>query len=68
MAIEQEQIIEGSFPLVGGNFANAGEASAQLKLKLTELGVDENIIRRATIATFEAEMNVIIFAAAGWRY
>lgn len=52
--------------MIGGNFVNAGEASTQLKLKLTELGVDNKIIRRATIATFEAEMNVIIYAAAGW--
>ena len=50
---------------VGGNFTNAGEASSQLKRKLTELGVSEDIIRRVTIATFEAEMNVIIYAAAG---
>lgn len=61
--------LEGSFQLIGGNFANAGEASIQLKNKLTELGLNEDIIKRATIATFEAEMNVIIYAAAGWlRY
>jgi len=64
-----EETIEGSFQLIGGNFVNAGEASTQLKLKLTELGLNEDIIRRAAIATFEAEMNVIIYAAAGWlRY
>ncbi len=69
MAININQTIEDSFQLVGGNFANAGEASTHLKLKLTELGIDEDIIRRAAIATFEAEMNVIIYAAAGWlRY
>ena len=44
---------------------NAGEASTQLKVKLLELGVKEEIVRRITIATFEAEMNVIIYAAAG---
>jgi anti-sigma regulatory factor (Ser/Thr protein kinase) len=57
--------VEGSFQLIGGNFTNAGEASTQLKLKLSELGVQDEIIRRAAIATFEAEMNVIIYAAAG---
>jgi anti-sigma regulatory factor (Ser/Thr protein kinase) len=64
MALNINETIEGSSQLVGGNFTNAGEASTQLKLKLTELGVDEVIIRRATIGTFEAEMNVIIYAAA----
>ena len=64
-----DQAIEDSFQLIGGNFANAGEASTKLKLKLSELGLNEDIIRRAAIATFEAEMNVIIYAAAGWlRY
>ena len=64
MALNINEIIEDSFQLIGGNFATAGEASTQLKMKLTELGVDETIIRRAAIATFEAEMNVIIYAAA----
>lgn len=63
------QMIDGSFQLIGGNFTNAGEASLQLKQKLTSLGMDEEIVRRAAIATFEAEMNVIIYATAGWlRY
>ena len=67
--MKTNQIIEGSFQLVGGNFVNAGEASIQLKQKLTELGFDPDIVRRAAIVTFEAEMNVIIYAAAGWlRY
>lgn len=69
MAININQTIEKSFQLIGGNFVNAGEASTHLKLKLTELGLNENLIRRVTIATFEAEMNVIIYAVAGWlRY
>ncbi len=64
MPLDIDKTIEGSFQLVGGNFASAGEASGQLKTKLTELGVEEQIIRRASIGTFEAEMNVIIYAAA----
>jgi anti-sigma regulatory factor (Ser/Thr protein kinase) len=65
MALNIDKTIEGSFQLVGGNFNNAGEASSQLKLKLVELGVEDEVIRHASIATFEAEMNVIIYAAAG---
>ncbi|MBI4655010.1 MAG: ATP-binding protein [Nitrospirae bacterium] len=61
-------IVEGIFPLVGGNFAKAGEASIHLKQKLTELGLNEDIVRRAAIVTFEAEMNVIIYAVAGWLH
>lgn len=69
MTLNIKKPIEESFQLIGGNFANAGEASTNLKHRLGELGIDENIIRRATIATFEAEMNVLIYTAAGWlRY
>ncbi|MBC8413704.1 MAG: ATP-binding protein [Nitrospira sp.] len=57
--------IEGSFQIIGGNFTTAGEASSEVKTVLTDLGVDGDIIRRIAIATFEAEMNVIIYAAAG---
>ncbi len=65
MTIDINENIEGSFQLIGGDFTSAGEASSQLKKKLSELGVNDDIIRRTTIATFEAEMNVIIYAAAG---
>ncbi len=64
MALNIDNTIEGSFQLVGGNFATAGEASGELKRTLAELGVNDEIIRRASIATFEAEINVIIYAAA----
>lgn len=60
---------EGSFQLIGGEFTNAGEASIELKRKLTDLGLAQDIIKRAAVVAFEAEMNVIIHAAAGWlRY
>ncbi|RJQ52919.1 MAG: anti-sigma regulatory factor, partial [Nitrospiraceae bacterium] len=60
MPLIMDEPIEGSYQLIGGNFTTAGEASTGLKLRLMELGIDEKIIRRAAIATFEAEMNVII--------
>ncbi len=57
--------IEASFQLLEGDFANAGAASSAMKRVLMDLGVDEDIIRRAAIAAFEAEMNVIIHGVAG---
>lgn len=65
MALNIDKSIEGSFQIIGGNFDTAGVASSQLKSKLVELSVNEDVIRQASIATFEAEMNVIIYAAAG---
>lgn len=62
------KIMEGSFHLTGGDFTNAGAASSELKSILTNLGINPAIVRRAAIATFEAEMNVIIHAVAGVMY
>lgn len=56
---------EGSFHLVGGDFSNAGVASTQLKKIMLSFGFKDEIVRRAAIAAFEAEMNVIIYATAG---
>ena len=56
---------EGSFHIVGGDFTHAGVVSSELKSIMTGLGISPDVVRRAAIATFEAEMNVIIHAVAG---
>lgn len=63
--MKKKQHREGSFHILGGDFTNAGAASSELKSILTGLGIDQSIVRRAAIATFEAEMNIIIHAVAG---
>ncbi len=64
----QNRNVEGSFHLTGGDFTNAGAASSELKSMLANLSISPDIVRRAAIATFEAEMNVIIHAVAGVMY
>lgn len=59
------ETIEGSFSLIGGDFSRGGAASCELKSILERLGLPDDIIQRATISAFEAEMNVIIHAIAG---
>jgi len=59
---------DGVFFLTGKDFTNAGAASSNLKGILENMGVQPNIIRRAAIAAFEAEMNVIIYAVAGMMH
>lgn len=56
---------EGVFFLTGKDFTNAGVASSNLKGVLEGLGIKPSFIRRASIAAFEAELNVIIYAVAG---
>jgi len=47
------------------DFTEAGEASSNLKLVLNRLGVAPPIARRAAIAAYEAEMNIIIHSSEG---
>ncbi|MGC2061720.1 MAG: ATP-binding protein [Thermodesulfovibrionales bacterium] len=56
---------EGTFFLNGKDFVKAGTASGGLKRVLEDMEVPSPIIRRASIAAFEAEMNVIVYAVAG---
>ena len=60
-----ETLINGNFHIVGGDFSNAGKASTELKTILTNSGLDIAKVRRAVIASFEGEMNIIIYAVAG---
>ena len=55
-------LFERSYPVNGGDFDKSGEVSTQIKSFLSELDMNSTIIRRAAIATFEAEVNVVIHA------
>jgi CBS domain-containing protein/anti-sigma regulatory factor (Ser/Thr protein kinase) len=47
------------------DFKSAGDVSSRLRKSLVRLGMHPKIIRRAAIATFEAEMNIVIFTSGG---
>jgi len=47
------------------DFEHAGEASSNIKLALTRLELPTQLIRRAAIAAYEAEMNIILHANGG---
>lgn len=54
-----------AFKIEGGNFAAAGGVSTRIKKMLQQIGVGADTIRRAAVATYEAEMNVVIHADSG---
>ncbi|MGD2142973.1 MAG: CBS domain-containing protein [Anaerolineae bacterium] len=66
-----EDIVADRIALVFGyrvaanDFSLAGEASSGLKKTLTRLGVHPRIIRRVAVATYEAEMNVVLWSEGG---
>ena len=60
-----ETLFSQKFELQGGDFNNAGMISTEIKAILKELKIPQPIIRRTVIATFEAEMNVVMYADKG---
>jgi anti-sigma regulatory factor (Ser/Thr protein kinase) len=53
------------YPIDGDDFTVAGDASRKLKKVLQNLGVDPQIIRKATVAMYEGEINMVIHADGG---
>ena len=51
-----------AFTVHGNDFEHGGNVAAAIKATLRELGVATDAIRRLSIANFEAEMNVIMYA------
>lgn len=54
-----------SYNVDGEDFIVAGEASRNLKKVLGQLGIDPQISRKATIAMYEGEINMVIHADGG---
>jgi anti-sigma regulatory factor (Ser/Thr protein kinase) len=58
-------ICERSFPVEGGAFEHAGHISTEVKALLHGIKAAEEVIRRAAIVTYEAEMNMCAYAEHG---
>jgi len=50
------------FRILHNDYEHGGDAAAAIKSILKELGIPQDHIRRLSIANFEAEMNVIMYA------
>ena len=53
------------YKVLGDDFTSAGQASVQMKKNLRQLGLDAETIRRASIAMYEGEINMVIHAGGG---
>src|SRR4030043_1408883 len=65
IAMSDENIFSQRFEIRGGDFSNAGKTSTSIKEILQEIGIDPSIIIRASIASYEAEMNMVMYAQRG---
>lgn len=53
------------YPIEGANFSRAGYASSEVKKVLKQLNIDSKIIKRAVVALYEAEVNIVAHATNG---
>ena len=53
------------YKVVGKDMARAGTSASSLKKTLKRLGIHPKIIRRVSIAAYEAEMNLVIYTDGG---
>lgn len=62
MSDGQDIVLKEEFSIKGGDFGHAGEVSTTIKSMLKQIGFPSDVIRRVAIATYEAEMNVVVYA------
>lgn len=59
------ETIKLSYEIDGDDFTRAGEASASVKKKLRQIGIDPSVIRKVAISLYEGEINMVIHADGG---
>ena len=57
-----EELLRRTFAVRGRDFENAGVTSAEVTAILKDLELDPAVILRVGVVTFEAEMNVVLYA------
>ncbi|MBR4080179.1 MAG: anti-sigma regulatory factor [Clostridia bacterium] len=57
--------LEEVFPVDAGDYVSAGQASAAIKRKLKQLGVNAMVLRRVSVASYEVELNLVIHSMGG---
>jgi serine/threonine-protein kinase RsbT len=62
MSDDPEIMLRERFSIQGGDFSRAGRVSTTIKSMLKQIGFPAPLIRRVAIATYEAEMNVVVYA------
>ena len=60
-----QNLLTNTYEVHQGEFQTAGDASASIKRKLKQLGVDSAVLRRVAVASYEAELNLIIHSLGG---
>lgn len=60
-----DSLIKKEYVIPANDFSVAGEASSNIRKLLNQLGVDPPIVKRTSIAMYEAEINAVIHGNGG---
>jgi CBS domain-containing protein/anti-sigma regulatory factor (Ser/Thr protein kinase) len=63
--LADKMILFFQYDVTGRDFKRAGESASRVKTTLRRLGLHPKVIRRVAIATYEAEMNLIVYTDGG---
>ena len=63
--MDEKPLYERCLTVVGGNFDNAGEASAGIKAILRQMGFSSDVVRKAALVAYESEINIVSYARRG---
>jgi len=58
-------MIKETFHVKQGDMTTAGDASARIKRQRKQLGIPASVVRRVSVGTYEAEINLVIHAYGG---
>jgi serine/threonine-protein kinase RsbT len=59
------EAFESVYKVLGRDFPNAGKVSTSIKDTLKRLGINPGVVRRVAIISYEAEMNLVMYATRG---
>jgi serine/threonine-protein kinase RsbT len=59
------EAFESVYQVLGRDYPNAGKVSTSIKETLKSLGVEPAVVRRVAIVSYEAEMNLVMYAIRG---
>ena len=65
METQDDATMSKYYSIEPGNYTLAWEAAGQIKKILKQLGIDAALIRKVAIASYEAEMNLVIHSIGG---
>ena len=58
-------VMHAEYPVETADYTRAGEASADIKRRLKQLGVSSMVLRRVAVASYEVELNLVIHSLGG---